>query len=208
MPHVHLQPYGKVKRLPIDTITERGLETGHLLKDNPLLQSHMQFNPVKRVESNIYGTFTIKKSGLFPGVELISYKKPGGDLGHKVLLIDRPDTLEYYNSTGNAFTRLPENLQAYLKSEHPGKEIHSNEHKHQGPHNTCVRHAITRACLYHMTNSQYNDAMRDAVKRYSQHPDEIVFGITNATIELKSLKGDKPQQSLRNGGVVFSYGRV
>lgn len=122
--------------------------------------------------------YTDLKENLFPTGKtcvIVLLENKDSNIGHFILLIKRPQTVEYWSSYGNKpeyaikKTGNDDRLLRYL----PRKYIF-NRYKFQNQINseTCAMHTLTRAIFYEMSNEDYIKLFKYKVSL--KNPDDIV----------------------------------
>lgn len=139
-----------------------------------------------------------------PDARIIGFTHRNGTR-HAVSLIRRdPLQYEFYDSVGDSWERMPQYVKDVLDI-NPAAVIHSSRIAHQRDRENCIRHAITRISLSHMTDAEYDRAIKKAMVKYETNADGVIEGCTNNTANLGPTEEPGPQQSLKFGGIV--YGR-
>jgi len=156
--------------------------------------------------------YSLHRFDKIPRVDLIKFR-PGRGMSHLVLMMDRGDHYEYFDSEGHDYRRLPDRLRSAY--ELIDKPIRSNTFRYQGDVDTCSRHTLQRAAMSHLNPDEYKELMDAGLAKYKQKYkdtysdisyDELVFALTNGSAD-NPVINPVPQSEFKNGGIVLKYGR-
>ena len=141
-------------------------------------------------------------SPLLTGVKMISYKVGNNDR-HRVVLINRGDKVDYYNSSGEQLHHLPPELIAGIGVGAKLANVTSSKYKHQGAADTCGYHSLSRACFSHLNDDEYNGMIEKVSHELGISKDQVVYSAGKNTAEKEGeiLKEEKPR-SLKKGGLL------